>query len=101
MADISQQECINLALDVFKKKGLLPLRNAAARAFDVHISAFKTQVDGTTSYKEPVANGWKLTSTEEKKHSPWIIDIDRHGLAPQTFKSSDSLAHPIKAAPSE
>ena len=43
MADISQQECINLALDVFKKKGLLPLRNAAAKAFDVHISAFKTK----------------------------------------------------------
>ena len=74
MADNLKEKRINLALEAYKK-GLFPSRNAAARAYDVPLSTFKTQINGTMSRKQSVANGQKLTPTEEKTLSAWIVDM--------------------------
>ena len=79
MPDNSREERINLALEAYKK-GFFPSRNAAAKAYDVPLSTFKSRVNGTTCRKESVANGQKLTPTEEKTLSLWIIDMGQRGL---------------------
>ena len=79
MPDNSKEERINLALEAYKK-GFFPSRNAAAKAYDVPLSTFKSRVNGTTCRKESVANGQKLTPTEEKTLSLWIIDMGQRGL---------------------
>ena len=56
MADNSKEERIKLALEAYKK-GLFSSRNAAAKAYDVPLSTFKTRVNGTTCCKESIANG--------------------------------------------
>ena len=78
MPDNSKEERINLALEAYKK-GFFPSRNAAAKAYDVPLSTFKSRVNGTTCRKESVANGRKLTPTEEKTLSLWIIDMGQRG----------------------
>lgn len=79
MPDNSKEERIRLALEAYKKH-LFPSKNAAAKAYDVPLSTFKTQVNGTTCRQESVANGRKLTPTEEKTLSLWIIDMGQRGL---------------------
>ena len=79
MPDNSKEERINLALEAYKK-GFFPSRNAAAKAYDVPLSTFKSRVNGTTCRKESVANSRKLTPTEEKTLSLWIIDMGQRGL---------------------
>lgn len=61
------------------------VKNAAAKAFDVPVSTFKTRINGTISRKESVANGRELTSIDEKTLSSWIIDMDKRGLPPKIF----------------
>ncbi|ODM14636.1 hypothetical protein SI65_09981 [Aspergillus cristatus] len=79
MADNSKEARIKIALEAYKK-GLFSSRNAAAKAYDVPLSTFKTRVNGTTCRKESIANGRKLTPTEEKTLSSWIIDMGQRGL---------------------
>lgn len=79
MADDSKEERIKLALKAYKK-GLFPSKNAAAKAYDVPLSTFKTQANGTTCRKDSIANGRKLTPTEEKTLSSWILDMGQRGL---------------------
>ena len=64
MDSLSKEERLMLALDAYKS-GLFPSQNAAAKAFNVPPSTFKTQVKGTTSRHDTVANSRKLTNTEE------------------------------------
>jgi hypothetical protein len=79
MADNSKEYRMKLALEAFRK-GHFSSRNAAARAYDVPLSTFKTRVKGTTCRKESAASHRKLTPTEEKTLSSWIIDMGQRGL---------------------
>ena len=79
MSDNSKEERIKIAVDSYKK-GHISSKNAAAKAYDVPLSTFKTRVNGTTCRQESVVNGWKLTPTEEKTLSSWIIDMGQRGL---------------------
>ena len=64
MADISREECLQLALQTYKKSQFLSIWKAAD-AFDVPKSILIIYVSGTTSRKDSITNCQKLTETEE------------------------------------
>jgi len=59
MADIFREECLQLALQAYKK-GQFPSIQKAADAFDVPKSTLIICVSGTTSCKDSIANCQKF-----------------------------------------
>ena len=82
MAELSKEECMQLAIDAYKK-GLFKSKSAAAKAFDIPPRTLMTRLNGTASCKEVLANCRKLTNLEESILKKWIIDMGQRGLPPQ------------------
>ena len=79
MPVVSKEEQMKLAVEAFYK-GQFQSKAACAQAFDVPPRTLLYCLNGMTSCKESIANGWKLSDIEEETLSKWILDMCQHGL---------------------
>ena len=70
---------MELALQAFHQ-GLFLSKTACAKAFDVSKRIFMVCLDEATFCKEFIANGQKLSDTEDDTLSRWILDMCQRGL---------------------
>ena len=66
MAEVSKEERLKLAIKAFNQ-GQFQSKTSCAQAFDVPSWTLMKCLNGVTSCKESIANGWKLSDIEEKK----------------------------------
>ena len=79
MTEISKEERMKLAIEAFNK-GQFQSKTACAQAFDVPSRTLMKRLNGVTSREESIANGRKLSDTEEMTLSRWILDMYERGL---------------------
>ena len=65
MTEIAKEERMKLAIEAFNQ-GQFQSRTACAQAFDVPSRTLIKHLNGITSRKESIANGRKLSDTEEE-----------------------------------
>ena len=74
MAEVSKEEQMKLAIKAFNQ-GQFQSKTSCAQAFDVPSQTLMKHLNGVTSCKESIANGWKLSDIEEATLSRWILDM--------------------------